>query len=102
MTKLTNLTPSQLAGRLEAAQKATSKAADGVFALALHSNERFAQICNRLGYDHSAVEAWRAALARTLDLENECGRRFGPNAVSHPAHWVTALRTRLAGRKVRS
>jgi hypothetical protein len=48
------------------------------------------------------VEAWRAALARTLDLENECGRRFGPNAVSHPAHWVTALRTRLAGRKVRS
>lgn len=99
MTDFTKLTTAALATKLEAAQLATAKAAQRVYDLAANDRERFSQICGRLGNNHTVVAAWRASIIKTTDLESECRRRYGPDAVSHPAHWVTALRTRL--RKVK-
>lgn len=93
MTDLEKMPKGKLAKTIEAAQTKCDKAADKIFAQALHGQERFSEIKARLGKSHKDVIAHDLACRQVLDLHLECRRRYG-QAVTFNSMWPTFLRVR--------
>lgn len=95
---LQNLTVGQLRKKLASAHRAETKSCDRIYALAAHGNERFSEICARLGNQNPNVIAHveDAEVARQVELE--CRRRYGP-AVPYRSMLDALLASRLRRRR---
>lgn len=87
MTALHSMTAKALGKEITRRQEKQSQAAEALFDAADRPRETLREICARLGEDHTLVTTWKARRLSLLDADSEARRRYGPNAVSHDAHW---------------